>query len=57
MESWEHSSAIDQVFTFSDADTNEDYKLTEEEACPHFFADYPSVCDMIWNTGNDIADE
>ena len=44
------------IVDFEAADTDGNWALTGDEACPHYFLDYPSICDDIPDTGNDIAD-
>ena len=57
MESWEHSYDDSGLVDFTNADSDNDYKLTEYEACPHFHHEYPSVCQDIYNMGEDLASE
>ena len=44
LEEWEHAMDQSGLVDFSAADTDENWRLTKDEACPHFFSDYPSVC-------------
>ena len=58
LEHWEHQSdESGRIESFEAADSDGDWKLTKDEACPHYFSDAPLVCEHIsWNYATQHVD-